>query len=265
MAGCAASSAAEERCPTPPLLTAFTTHRACITCRCPHSSPTIRRPRATVARQPRQVVPSWLSPMDGRIHPALPDAAPPLSLPLPSLLGSVSPPLPLFWSGTSGSSLPPVREIHPQLVPLPVLFALDSLPDPRDRPRLLLVAGAPPSTPVDINTAAPSVAEAALGCVRGTPEHASDMISLPPAIWGFSVTRSAVSPSSICPLTHESLSDAGASPPGGTAPAAGNGTARLMYVARLKPRGPTSSGVPPTQNRGPPGTTGRAVQCKACG
>ena len=139
------------------------------------------------------------SSQDARYRPALPDTAPPLSFSLPSLLDSVSPPLLFLWPGAGGGSLPPARGIRPRLVaaPLPVLFCRDSRPDPRGRPRLPLVAGAPPSVPVDIDAVAPGVAAAALGYVMRTPERPSDVTSLPPAIWGFSVARSAASPASI--------------------------------------------------------------------
>ena len=59
--------------------------------------------------------------------------------------------------------------------PLPVRLSRDPLPDPRGWPRPPLVAGAPPSVPVDIDAVTPSGAEAELGCVRGTPERLSDV------------------------------------------------------------------------------------------
>ena len=81
--------------------------------------------------------------------------------------------------------------------PFPALLGRDPRPDTRGRPRLPLVAGVPSSVPVDIDAVAPSIAEAALRCDRGTHERPSDVTSLPPVIWGFSVSRSAVSPVSI--------------------------------------------------------------------
>ena len=89
--------------------------------------------------------------------------------------------------------------VRPRLVkaPLTVRLGRDPRPDPRGRPRLPLAVGAPPSVPGNIDVVALRIAEAALGCVRGTPERPNDMKYLPRIIWGFSVSRSAVSPVSI--------------------------------------------------------------------
>ena len=159
-------------------------------------------PRTTVDRQPPQVAPSWLSPVDARSRPALPAAAPLPSPPSPSLLSSLSPPSPPLWPGAGGDSLPLGRGFRPRLVeaPLPVGIARDPLPDPCGRPRLPLVAGAPSSAPVGLDAVAPGVAVTALDCVRGIPERPAGVTSLFPSFWWSSAARPAASPGSICPV-----------------------------------------------------------------
>ena len=116
MAGCATSSTSEERCLSPSspdcICHAPRMQNMPVSTR-PYGSPTTPCPRSIVARQPPQVARSWLSPMDARSCPALTDAAPLLSLPHPSLVGSLSPPLPLFWPGAGGGSLPPGERFAP--------------------------------------------------------------------------------------------------------------------------------------------------------
>ena len=102
-----------------------------------------------------------------------------LLLPGKVVLPTVAP----LWPGAGGGSLPPGRGVRPGPVAalLPVLVARDSLLDPRGRPRLPLVAGAPPSAPIGLDEVAPGVAETELRCARGTPEHLGGVASLPPA------------------------------------------------------------------------------------
>ena len=90
----------------------------------------------------------------------------------------------LLWPGAARGLLPLARGIRPRFVasPPPVLLGRHPRPDPRGRPRLSLVAGASPFVPVYIDALATSIAEAAVGCVKGTPERPSDVTSLPLAI-----------------------------------------------------------------------------------
>ena len=173
----------------------------------------------------------------------------------------------LLWPGAARGLLPLARGIRPRFVapPLPVLFGRDPRPDPRGQPHLPLVAGAPPSVPVDIDAVAPSVAESVVGCVRGTPERPSDVTSLPPAMWRFSVCSVSSISSLHLTLTLGSLSDAELLLPVAPPLLPETEAARYLYATGLGPRGPSSSGVPAAQNRGLPGTPGRAVQCRFCG
>ena len=92
----------------PPLLIASTTHHACLTCRCPHGSPTTRCPQATAARHPPHITPSWLASTNAQGRPTLPDAGPPPSLLPSSLRSSLSPPPPPLGPVAEGGSLPPL-------------------------------------------------------------------------------------------------------------------------------------------------------------
>ena len=174
--------------------------------------------------------------MNGRGRPTFADAGPPPPV-LPSSLRSSlsSPPPPLGPSaeggslppldpGAEGGSLPPGQGILPRFITasLPLPVARDPLPDSRGRPRLPLVAAAPPAASPDSDEVPPGVARVAPGCVRRTSERPGVVKSLSLGGWRFSMATKAAFPSFTYPLTRGSPSDAGASPPGGVVPATGS-------------------------------------------
>ena len=146
------------------LLTAFTTHRACISCWRSHGSPT------TVTRQPRKLylldyrpwmcklaphslMPHlFLRPFFVPCHTRAPHRCP------PSGQGLVAARCPRDEGYTASSWWP--------------LFSIDrSCPPPKPvgPASSASCSRRPPFAPVGIDAIAPGVAEAALGCVRGTP------------------------------------------------------------------------------------------------
>ena len=134
-------------------------------------------------RHPPQVAPSWLSPMDARSRSALPDAAPLPSLPPPSLVSSLFPPLPPSGQGPVAARCPRVEGFVP--VPWWPPFQHWLLVTPNQIRAVGLVCLLyPRSAAIGLDAVAPGVAETELGCVRGTPERLGDVASLPYAVWG---------------------------------------------------------------------------------
>ena len=146
---------------------------------------------------------------------------------------------------------------------LPALAARDPLPDPLDRPRLLLaIAPLPLSL---FGTVSPGVVDAAPDLARALPGCSTRVVSLFPAFCWPSVVPGAVISCPSCPLLLRSLSSAGSDPLGaGTASPEREG-ARNPLQAHFEPRGSIVLDVPPTRHQGLPSVLGRGAQCRAAG